>query len=132
MDSLSPAYRRRLERAQARGLSRQEARGHRPGEYRRRAERELEEEGITGDQARSIRAWVARLNNSDIDADDVVERAKERGYQWFQSYRDLLNEARRRYRAQIAGGTYIDGGEEWLDALADLADVDDTSWVYYH
>jgi hypothetical protein len=125
-------YARRLARAQERGISRQLARGHRPGEARRRAERERKEFGITGNEARTIRAWVDRLGNAAIDAEEVVERAQLQGYGWFQNYRDTLNEARRAYRAQRRGGSYVDGGEGYLSMLAEMADVEDVSWVYYH
>lgn len=125
-------YAKRLASARARGIDRQRARGHSPGEARRRAEREREEFGITGNEARSIRGWVDRLGNASLSSEDVIERAQERGYSWFQNYRDALNQARRDYRNQSKRGKYSTGGSGALEALADLADVDDISWVYYH
>lgn len=125
-------YARRLERARERGLTRQEGRGHRPGEASRRAEREREEFGITGNEARSIRGWTERLGNAALDSEDVVERAQEKGYAWFQNFRDVLNDARRSYRGQSKRGKYQTRGMGALEELAEMADVDDISWVYYH
>lgn len=125
-------YARRIAAGLARGKTRQQARGQREGEARRRAEREREEFGITGGEARAIRAWVERTGNKSIDPDDVIERARDKGYDWFQNFRDVLNSARRNYQGKSKRGTYASLGEGYLETLADLADVDDISWVYYH
>lgn len=129
---LSPAYRRRIERALAQGKTRQQARGHKAHEHVERKQREIEEHGISSGQAATIRAWCARYPNSAREADDVIEVAADRGYEWFQNYRQVWNQARGNYSRSMDRGTYFDAGEDYLDQLMELADVPDEKWMFYH
>lgn len=132
-DQLSPAYRRRIERALAQGKTRQQARGHKAQEHVYRREREREEnEGLSRAEEASIRAWCDRYRNETRETEDVVEEAQQRGYAWFQNYRAVWNSARRAYLRETADGSYASRGLQYLKMLADAASVDEMSWLYYH
>jgi hypothetical protein len=125
-------YAKRLARGQAKGQTRQQARGHVEHEHVQRREREIEEFGLSSQQVRSIRDWCARYDNKDRDAEDVIEQARDLGYGWFQNYRNVWNEARRNYLRQQRTGEWISGGEGFLFYLQNLADAPEPSWLYYH
>lgn len=125
-------YAKRIARATAAGKTRQQARGHRPGEASERREREREEFGLSGSEVRSIRAWCERFPNEGRDVEDVIEQARESGYAWFTNYRNVWNSARRTYLAENRAGTYASRGLGYLEMLAGMAEVEDIAWVYYH
>lgn len=125
-------YARRLAKGAAAGRSRQAARGHVEREHVRRAEHEREVYGITRAEEHSIRAWCDRFSNEKRDPDDVVEMAQEKGYAWFQNYRDIWNKARAEYKRASRSGRYRPGFTDYLDMLAEEADVPDVEWMYYH
>lgn len=133
---LSPAYARRIANALARGKTRQQARGHKPGEARVRATREREEHGLSSYDERSIRNWVNRrsrqIHDSDFDADEVIEYFREGGYETYIQYRDTWDHARRRYKAEQKDGSYASRGLGYLTQLTATAGVEDISWLYYH
>lgn len=132
LDQLSPAYRRRIERAMAQGKTRQESRGHRPGEARERAERERAEEGISSNERRSIEAFASRAENQHIDEEDLLDYARSNGYAKFQQYRATLAALRLSYRQESHGDKYASRGTEFLDDMGDDLDLPDTTWLYYH
>jgi len=125
-------YARRIARATAAGKTRQQARGHRPGEARERKAREREEFGLSGSEVRSIRAWCERFQNEGRSTEDVIEEARANGYAWFVNYRNVWNSARRTYLAENRAGTYASRGLGYLELLAGMAAVEDIAWVYYH
>lgn len=125
-------YARRIASAKARGKTRQEARGHRPGEARQRREREREEFGLSSSEIRSITAWCDRYKNEGRDTDEVVSEAASNGYDWFKNYRDVWNAARRTYLREQAAGTYASRGLGYLEMLASMSEVSDIAWLYYH
>jgi hypothetical protein len=135
LDTLTPAYRRRIERALAQGKTRQEARGHHAGEARERREREREERGIASSDRKSIEAWFRRWNTGEkkeLQLEELLEWVSENGYPAFQNYRDTWNAARRTYIAEMKGGVWASRGLGYLESLADTAGVPDASWMYYH
>lgn len=133
LDQLSPAYRRRIERAEAQGKTRQQARGHRAQEHVHRREREKEELGLTREQMRAIHRWCDRYPNERRDSDDVIAEAIDQGgYDWFVNYRDVWNAARRAYLRSQVEGSYASKGEGYLQMLAELGRVPELSWMYYH
>jgi hypothetical protein len=133
---LSPAYRRRIERALARGKTRQQARGHHAGEHAERVEREREELGVSREEIVRIRRWASRranaIHDSAFDPDDVIEEARTQGYDWFRSYRDTWNEARQTYLREERRGEYASRGTGHLEYLASIPPIEDLSWMYYH
>lgn len=134
---LSPAYARRLERAMARGKTRQEARGHKPREHVERKEREREEYGLTRYENDTIRRWYERSFNpgdraGKPDEETVIEEARDRGYDWFVQYRHAWEQIRRDYKRTKRRGTYVENSLNILEMAADELDVPDVSWLYYH
>lgn len=129
---LSENYRRRVRKALEKGKTLQQARGHVEREHVIRAEREREAHGITTAQMRSIRAWVSRYKNEDRDDEAVIDYAVENGYDWFVTYRDTWNAARRQYIRELNNGSYASRGITYLEMLASLSAAPEISWLYYH
>jgi len=125
-------YQRRIAKAMERGKTRQQARGHKPGEHIIRKEREIKELGLTRAQIKSIRQWGYKYKNSDRNIDDVIDRAREQGYESCQQYRKIWNAARRKYLKELEDGTYINGEMPYLLALTTWAEVENYKWLYYH
>jgi len=125
-------YARRIARNLEKGKTRQQARGHKPREHIERREREVEELGIARDQDRRIRDWCRRYKNETRDEDEVVEMAISKGYNWFKTYRDTWNAARREYLRALKDGSYASKGLTYLEMLASMSEVEEISWLYYH
>jgi len=98
-DQLSPRYRARIERAQARGLTRQQARGHRPGEAARRREYQREHNaGLTSAQLRQIERFASRPDYTPaktVSGTTLADFAREHGYEAFSRYRKAWEKAHR-------------------------------------
>jgi hypothetical protein len=98
---LSPAYAARLARGKAKGLTPQQARGHKPREHIERRRREKEKYGgVTLPQRRKIEAFVdhqaKRRGRTDEPerADDkkkLVQWTVEHGYRDFAAMRDYVH-----------------------------------------
>jgi hypothetical protein len=136
----SPSYEKRLLRAVESGKAQslQQARGHRAGEARRRAEREIEEQGISSAQIRSIRAFYQRWNTGGgkekaVSLDEMIEYAQAGGYERFQRYRKAWTDMRRDYVRQTERGTYIPRPDldDLMDEEFDL-DVPEPEFLFYH
>src|SRR4051812_636340 len=133
-EQLSPAYRRRIERALAKGKTRQAARGHKAAEHIERRERERERNaGITYDQERSIRRWYE--NEWDPhghkvfpEVETIVEFAQTEGWDQYQQYKREWGKARRRYLREGETGE----GEAYLAMITASAGAPEMSWLYYH
>lgn len=131
-------YAKRIERAMAKGLSRQRARGHQVQEHIIRKERreEFEETGLYSHQIKTIFQWATKrqfqIHDADQDPLDVVEWAKSVGYEAFKEYRKVWDAARRTYLREVKNKVYASRGLGYLQMLADNAGVDELSWLYYH
>jgi len=137
-------YARRVRNAPKGSPLRQLKRGHKPGEARVRRERERKElGGLTGDQIRSIRRWHERfgeprrtLEKGMPNVEDVIDFARENGYNRFSLYRKIWDAQRRVYVREKATGKYESLGESHLQLLADMAEIssrgDGIKWMYYH
>ncbi len=129
-------YARRIARALEKGKTRQQARGHRPQEHVYRREREVEQEGLTKAQQRVVFDWAAKrlyaTKDHELEPFDVVEWAKNVGYDQFKQYRHVWDAARRQYLREVRNGSYASRGMGYLSMLTEKAGVDDLSWLYYH
>lgn len=134
-------YARRIANATAKGKTRQTARGHVVKEHIRRKEREIERnEGVSNQQVKTIRGWYKTFNpvgRKEIpDVENVIDFAREQGYDQFKTYRKTWDAARRTYLREQSKGTYISRGLGYLEMLTDMAGVrgqdDDIKWLYYH
>lgn len=144
----SPDYRRRVERAEALGLSRQAARGHRPREHvSRKAGR-----GLPGSQSAAIDKFArqqAKRAGGDQDQASAVLKAwvREHGFERFRELRATVqaSEAQRRQRTTIhieRGGKratlHISTGTADLQGdfddfeLPEMPEGEDLGWLYYH
>ena len=137
LEQLSPRYRARIERAMSRGKSRQEARGHRPGEARRRREREREESGLSSGEIATIRRWYKNKYNptnqdGKPDLETVEEEFRTEGYDAFKRWQSVWNRTRRKYLAERKARTYASRGLQYLKELASEAGVPEPAWLYYH
>lgn len=134
----SPSYQARLLRAVKSGKATtlQQARGHAPGEARKRAEREREAQGLSSGEIRLIRAFHARYDPRDDkggpSADEMIEWAQSNGYAKFAAYRKGWSDRRRSYTRAIDLGDYDADDLADLDLEADFFEVPDVTWLYYH
>lgn len=136
LDQLSPAYRRRIERAEAKGLTRQAARGHKPREHVRRAEYQRKQHaGLTTPQMRAIKNFYENPEYTQkryVKLKDLEYLAVVNGYAAFQEYRAAWRKANKSYK--ING--YIKGRFN-ADAIRLYAIVDEIyepndKLYYYH
>lgn len=133
-------YARRIANATSKGKTRQQARGHVAQEHVFRKQREIEEnEGLTRDNVKRIRSWYSTFNpgHKEIpDVENVIDFAREEGYDKFKTYRKVWDQARRTYLREQSKGTYASRGLGYLEMLTDMAGVrgqeDDIKWLYYH
>lgn len=138
---LSPAYRRRIERAEARGKTRQQARGHKTKEHVIRKRREMSEAARTGKltspQRQKIKAFLREQEpriGSGIHAtsaedlwDDYRDLFDAKGYAWFLHVRDERNRNVRDYKE--LGRLY--GSVDAM--LAAFGERDAEGWMlFYH
>ena len=127
------AYRKRIERGEAKGLSRQAARGKplREHEERKRFEEEREELGetVTTPHKTAIKRYLARINNPK-GYDVVLEAVQERGWSWFQGVRNARNAMTAQARAgkSLRGAGYYEGYIDELDLMNDGLEF----LLYYH
>jgi hypothetical protein len=140
----SEAYSKRVARAEAKGKSRQQARGHKPKEHIERRAKEVERYGITTDQIRRIRAWYHVFNDREYKGvpseSETIEYAQDNGYKAWTVWRDTWNDVRAKYLAAMKRGELIDGnltaeGYSYLVSLTTQAGVrpsGDEQWLYYH
>lgn len=136
----SPSYEKRLLRAVESGKATtlQQARGHKPGEARVRAEREIAEQGLTSAQIRSIKTfhqrWLTNRGKEDFVSEDaMIEYAQENGYDAFGRYRKAWTALRREYLRDQDDGTYLPrpGLLDLIDATNTLS-VPTTQFLFYH
>lgn len=136
LSELSPAYRRRIERAQAAGKSRQAARGHKLHEHVERKAKEIEKRGVSNAQLANIRNFANRqAKRGDADPAHVFVRmktyVKEHGYTQFIALRDTANSKHRQYLGEQRRKAYTSRGMESLEHEQAEFDAPDF-WFFYH
>jgi hypothetical protein len=148
----SPAYRRRMESAEARGLTRQQARGHRPHEHVTRKAGA----GLPGGQAAQIDKFARQqAQRRGADPDEASARLKQwvrdKGYDAFRRLKGArdrrMREKRQRQTEHVTregGGRvtlHISTGPGLAGLADDLEDFDlpdmdddhdDIGWLFYH
>lgn len=128
-------YARRIERAMAKGKSRQQARGHQAQEHIARREREREELGVTRDQQRRMFRWFERfvftVHDASQDPGDMTREASDMGWEWFKQYSRRWEQLRRKYLKEGMRSN-VWGNLAWLEGEAVALDLSDISWLYYH
>lgn len=148
LDQLSPAYRKRIERAQAkaaaegREFTRQQARGHKAREHVERARHEIEREGITRAQRQTIERWHERNHSPGreragwLTADEAIQFAIDHGYEKFAAFRKVWDLQRAMY-VNRHNNDYVEEKRERLEWLMSILEdyydvhVPDEHWLYY-
>jgi hypothetical protein len=146
----SKAYAKRIARAEAKGLSRQAARGHKQREHISRKEAK----GLTAGQSAAVNNFARKqAKRAGGDQDEAAHRLKawtrEQGYQRFQELkanvaglekgkreRETVHVERGGKRATLHISTGGQIGAMQSDAedfdLPDMPDGDELGWFYYH
>ena len=139
-------YARRIERAKAKGLSRQAARGHKPGESARRREREKREKGATSDQIRSVKKWYnekfnppsktkRKLRKGEIPKptyEQIEQLIRDVGIDKFREYQREWNKKRGKYVKDYEKDEYKSGGMNVLDEKVTEYSLPNIAFFYYH
>ena len=134
----SPSYEKRLIIAARKGKTRQQARGHKPKEHIIRKEREkIRLGGLTAEQIKLIIRWHSEKYNlngyREVPTEEqLIEWARENGYQAFKVYRATWEAARRVYKREQSEGTYESRGVGYLYQLQGLTKIENYEWLYYH
>lgn len=143
---LTPAYRSRIERARAKGKTRQQARGHKAREHVERRAREAREAAqggkITSSQRQAMKRFViaqaAKAADYREDEDEAWSDWKDffeaKGYAWFLDLRAAQRSLQRQGRGALGGfrgsGKNSPGMRE-LERLASRREAE--SWMmFYH
>lgn len=146
LDQLSPAYRRRIENAMAKGKSRQQARGHKTKEHVERKEKEISRYGLSSSEKGNITKFFNRLERTQKKGDEPLDKDRYMNF-WRGNYPNFL-----KYKQKI-----LAMHKEWLKmnpdtrydvrgplnlvaAARDFEDVPDVTsfkdvdlrWFYYH
>ena len=134
-------YARRIARADAKGKTRQQARGHKVREHVIRREREIAKRGITRDQERIVINWYNKHYNPQghdevASLEDLLAWLPQHGYDAFKLFRATWDPIRRQYLQEIKAGTWQTRGWPYLQIAWDNSGVFATgepiSWLYYH
>jgi hypothetical protein len=137
----SDSYRRRVERAEAAGKSRQVARGHKAREHVDRRQREKSKAETEGVLTSAERAYARRIGRefgprAGDDPDDAAGMAvafmRRVGAAHFKLQVRRQREAARRYRATQANRTYVSLGMGLLESWSADDGFPDVRWYFYH
>lgn len=138
----SPAYAARVARAEAKGLTRQAARGHKAKEHVTRAEANKAKADLLGGLTARDRAYVrdkARKHAAEFGKDRaatekrMLDYATRQGADRFRELMKMQQQARREYVHASKEGSFIPRGiEYWLQVADDYdLDADNVDWLFY-
>ena len=127
----SASYRRRVERAEAAGKTRQAARGHRAAEHRTRRPRGA----LTTQQKERVKRFArAQAKRSGVDysefRDTMLRHAEAYGMPRFEAIMDRQRRLAATYRRDKSRRQYTEDDMDRLIATFDEAS--DVRWLYYH
>lgn len=144
----SAAYRRRVERAERAGKSRQQARGHRPREHITRAQNKARkvkrqvQRKLTKQQLRTIhnfaRSQSKRIGITTRELEgNLKDFVREAGFDRLKVIIKKQKQLREQYRSEVKRKRYATRGEDFLEDIGeDLGfpeiDYADVGWLYYH
>ena len=137
----SDAYRRRVERAEAAGKSRQAARGHKAKEHVARKDRELKQRDALGVPTTAERASIRKFAREQAKrtGDDptdlgrrMIEYATSRGIDRFKIEMTRQRGAAADYRRSMKRGTYASIGMSFLEDMVDDGGFPEPAWYFYH
>lgn len=145
LEQLSPAYRKRIENALAKGKTRQQARGHKAGESKIRREKELSRYGLTNSQTAQIKKFFAevqaRPDQAPLDYNRFISRWRG-NYEDFKKYRAKVRQLHDEWEALPNNQKYIARGDGALILAAEPFERDnsligdfeplDLRWFFYH
>lgn len=145
LEQLSPAYRKRIQSAMAKGKTRQQARGHKEGESRIRREKEMSRYGVTSSEKGQITKFF-NVVNSRLKPEDKIEYEKFLGrwrgnYDEFKQYKAKVNEMHKQWLSMPSNLKYDTRGDLALEIAAqpfyreiiggDFYSIDNR-WFFYH
>ena len=132
LDTLTPAYRKRIERALAQGKTRQSARGHKAKEHVERKQREIKEGKFTSHQRQEITKFSKeQAKRSGVDwqtTREDLEKFIKGDYKHFKELKEQRNKLVKSYKHNH------EAGRKEFDALYKSMTVPQQNeyWFYYH
>lgn len=141
----SAAYRRRVERAERAGKTRQQARGHRPREHVTRAQNKTRavkrptprQRKLTKRQLKNIHNF-ARSQSKRMDITtrelerELKEFVREEGYEDLDLIMKRQRALRDQYKNEVRRKRYATRGEGLLEDISIELGVPNEGWLYYH
>lgn len=147
LDQLSPAYRRRVEKAEAQGKSRQQARGHKQAEHKSRALHNRERGELTSAERQEVRRFANKqAARASKDAGPIYEKMVayikrlRGGMGPFRAIKDEVKRLEREYKrakyVKVGKNKWVkrvfEDGEAGLSRIAHDYAVADIEWMFYH
>lgn len=127
----SEAYRRRVERAEAAGKTRQAARGHRAAEHRTRKARGA----LTTVQKERVKRFArSQAERAGVDysefRDTMLRHAEAYGMPRFDAIMNKQRQLLQNYKKHPKRQQYNE--DEMSDLIGMFDEADDPRWLYYH
>jgi Ca2+-binding EF-hand superfamily protein len=132
LSQLSPAYRKRIEAALAKGKSRQAARGHKVKEHVIRKQKSIEATGLTPSQRDAIRKFsVTQAKRGGTDTITTFEdlmRFTNRDYSRFSEIKTLQRKFQKSGKGTIGRARF----DSEIEKILRTKDKSNEYWFYYN